>query len=414
MKRPAYSLIVVGGGAAGFFGALAFAEKAPGADILILEKGRELLSKVKISGGGRCNVTHACFDPAELVTYYPRGRRELLGPFHKFGPSDTIHWFESRGVSIKTERDGRMFPVTNNSQTIIDCFLREADQAGIEIRCKAGVSNIEPRQEGGWLIRLTDGTECTASQVLVASGSSRSGWSMLEDLGLRVIDPVPSLFTFQIQDERLEGLQGLSVPAASVEIPEARLSESGPLLITHWGVSGPAVLKLSARGARKLHECAYSFQLKINFLGSLSFNDASIELQRFRRDHGAKAVGRNGVWPEIPGRLWNRLLQAAGIRDEERWADLSGKKMQAILAQVTDATYSVSGKSTFKEEFVTAGGVDLREIDLRSFESKSHPGLFLAGEVLNIDALTGGFNFQAAWTGGYLAGCAAAKRMNPG
>ena len=415
MKTPTYDLIVIGGGAAGFFGALSFAHHSSGTPpILILEKGREFLSKVKISGGGRCNVTHACFDPQDLVTYYPRGYRELLGPFNKFGPADTIEWFENRGVALKTEADGRMFPTTNDSETIVDCLLGEARKARIDIRCQSGAKSlVPPEREGGyWQVVVKDGEVFKAPTVLIASGSSKGMWDMLGRIGLTIVPPVPSLFTFQIADSRIQGLQGLSVPHAQLEISEIGLSESGPLLITHWGLSGPAVLKLSARGARELHQMKYRFNLSINWIGNQVRQEVAEQLNGCKLRAGGKSVGKQTLWPGLPSRLWIRMIQAAGIDANDRWADLSKVQLAALVGQLTTGTFSVAGKSTFKEEFVTAGGVDLAEIDFRRFEVKHHPGLFIAGEALNIDALTGGFNFQAAWTGGFLAGKAAAERLS--
>lgn len=410
-----YSLIVIGGGAAGFFGALTCAAQLPEGRVLILEKGRQLLGKVKISGGGRCNVTHACFDPRELTGFYPRGNKELRGPFHRFAPGDTFDWFEKRDVPLKIEADGRVFPVSDSSQSIIDCFLQEARKLRVEIETGAGVEALRPPREpdDAWKITLKGGEALYAQRVLLATGSSSKAWKMLENLGMEMKPPVPSLFTFNIKDARLEGLPGLSVPRAVVRIPEARMEEAGPLLITHWGLSGPAVLKLSAWAARELHVLNYRFELIVDWTGGEGREGVLESLREYRREQGGGNVQRQSRWPEIPRRLWARLLSTAGIGEQERWADLSKKQLVRLAEELGEGRYSVDGKSTFKEEFVTAGGVELKEIDFRRFESKKFPGLFLAGEVLDIDAVTGGFNFQAAWTGGYIAGLAIAEDLRP-
>lgn len=402
-------MLVTGGGAAGFFTAIAFAEANPGANVAILEKGREVLQKVKVSGGGRCNVTHACFDAKELIRNYPRGSKALIGPFHRFGPADTVEWFQSRGVKLKTEADGRMFPVTDNSETIIHCLTTAAHRAGVEILTGRNVVSILPPDElhPDWKLKTQAGEEFFGKKLMVASGSSSRFWEMLAALGHQIVPPVPSLFTFNIKDPRIAGLLGLSVPYASVKIIDEKLEASGPLLITHWGMSGPAILRLSAWGARVLHERSYRFEILVNWLGNKTTAEIIESLNRLKLEWAKKIVAGNVAFPAIPKRLWESLVAATGIPAEMRWADLSKEKGKQLALQLTAATFGVNGKSTFKEEFVTAGGVHLDEVDFKRFESKIHPGLFLAGEVLDIDAITGGFNFQAAWTGGYLAGNAA-------
>ncbi|GAB4406559.1 MAG: NAD(P)/FAD-dependent oxidoreductase [Bacteroidia bacterium] len=397
-------IVIAGGGAAGFFAAITVAEADPHAQVLLLERGREVLGKVRISGGGRCNLTHDCPDPRELVRAYPRGHRELLGPFHRFGPTDTIAWFAQRGVATKTEADGRMFPQSDDAQTIIDCLVQAARRAGVEVRTQAPVTRLvpPPEPEAPWRIYCGD-TELEADRLMLATGSSTRIWDLLADLGHSIVPPVPSLFTFQIEDARLEGLAGLSVPAATLAVA-GESPVQGPVLITHWGLSGPAVLRLSAWAARTLHACDYRCTLAIDWLG-LGKQGAEAWVEQARRQAAAKALRRSQP-DALPLRLWERLLQAAGIDPALRWADLTRVQMQALADQLAAGSYAVRGKSTFKEEFVTAGGVDLREVDFRHFASRRLPGLFLAGEILDIDAITGGYNFQAAWTGGWHAGLA--------
>ena len=396
------NIAIIGGGAAGFFAAITAAERLPEARVIILERGNAVLQKVKVSGGGRCNVTHACFDARELVRYYPRGSRELLAPFLRFGPQETVEWFERRGVRLKTESDGRMFPVTDDSQTIIECLWNAAKRAGVELRTSARVERLEPVGEQ-WRIHLTRLEPLTADRVLVAGGSSDALWTMLGQLGHHIVQPVPSLFTFNIKDERLRDLAGVSVPAATVQVEGAKLQANGPLLITHWGLSGPAILRLSAWGARDLHHLNYHFSIKINWLGETAGADVLAELNRMKQENAKKQMASRAQFG-LPQRLWERLVAAAGLPAELRWADAGKSGLQALATQITAGAFPVRGKSTFKEEFVTAGGVDLREINFKTFESKLFPHLYFAGEVLDIDAITGGFNFQAAWTGGWIAG----------
>ncbi len=404
-----FDLIVIGGGAAGFFGAIAFAEARPESQTLILERGAEVLEKVRVSGGGRCNVTHDCPIPAELVKNYPRGGKELLGPFHRFSPADTVEWFENRGVPLKTEADGRMFPVSDRSQSIVDCLVRSAREAGVQVRTSARVQGFFPEKDpDGWRVELSDGKHLRARALLVATGSSAAVWEILRGLGHGIEPPVPSLFTFNVKDPRLEGLAGLSVPHAEATVPGTDLRATGPVLITHWGLSGPAVLRLSAWGARILHARQYRFDARINWTGSETAAGALGEMLRYKALHGKRTVSSNPLFG-LPSRLWERLVRTAGIAADIRWADVPKGLMTALSEELCGGLFSVSGKSTFKEEFVTAGGVSLREVDLKTFRSRLHPGLCLAGETLDVDAITGGFNFQAAWTGGWIAGTSLAQ-----
>lgn len=394
-----YDIVIVGGGAAGFFTAINAAENNPGLKILILERGKEVLTKVRVSGGGRCNVTHAEFIPAELVKRYPRGEKELRGPFHKFMTGDTISWFEQRGIELKTEEDGRMFPVTDSSQTIIDCFIRECKRLNIEIRTSASLKDFE-RFEEFWQLETNAGT-FLARKLMLATGSNSKIWSLLNKMGHSIVNAVPSLFTFNIQDERIKDLAGVATEA-EVKIIDSKLESSGPLLITHWGMSGPAILKLSAWGARELNALNYNFSISINWLPG--FNESEI-LERLKELKFSISKQQVATRPQfdLPKRLWKSIVTASGINSETKWANLNKEELINLARQLTAAVYKVNGKSTFKEEFVTAGGVALHEIDFKTFESKLHKNLYFAGEICNIDAITGGFNFQNAWTGGYLA-----------
>jgi predicted Rossmann fold flavoprotein len=397
MKR----VVVVGGGAAGFFAALACAEKNPDYQVIILEKSQKVLSKVKVSGGGRCNVTSACFDVKELVKFYPRGEKQLLGPFTKFNPRNTLEWFGARGVKLKAEADGRMFPVTDSSQTIIDCFLEEAKRKGISVKLGAGVEALQ-KKDNRW-IATTKHEKITCDSVIVTSGSSEQVWRMLKELELTLVEPVPSLFTFNTKDQRFHGLPGIAVKNATVTIREnTKLKTSGPILITHWGLSGPAVLKLSAWGARELANLNYRFTISINWTGENSKENVLQQLQRLKQTNAKQQISNHPLF-SIPIRLWKTLVRADGLN----YGDLSKAKLDEIATSLTNYSFEVTGKSTFKEEFVTAGGVDLNEVDFKTMQSKKHSGLFFAGEVLNIDAITGGFNFQAAWSTGYIAGVSA-------
>jgi len=394
-----YDIIIIGGGAAGFFAAINAAEFNPDANILILERGKEVLTKVRISGGGRCNVTHAEFIPNELILNYPRGEKELRGPFHSFMTGDTITWFEQRGIELKIEEDGRMFPVSDSSETIINCFISETQRLGIKVLKNHSVQNITSENEQ-WLVNTNNG-DFTTQKILVATGSNPKIWKLLEELGHSMETAVPSLFTFNIKDARITDLPGVST-FASVEIPEAGLESEGPLLITHWGISGPAVLKLSAWGARALHDLNYKFPVTVNWLPSSNSEYILEELIELKLKYAKQQVSKYAQF-DLPKRLWRNLVKAAGIDETEIWADLNKKKLDDLRLQLTSCKFQVDGKSTFKEEFVTAGGIKLNEVNFKTFESKLQKNLYFAGEVLNIDAITGGFNFQNAWTGGYIA-----------
>lgn len=394
-----FDRIIVGGGAAGFFTAINIAENNKNLKVLILERGKDVLTKVRISGGGRCNVTHAEFIPAELIRKYPRGSKELRGPFHNFMTGDTIGWFEDRGVKLKTEEDGRMFPVTDSSETIIDCFRKECEKLHIEVRTGESLKKFS-YNDSAWKL-TTSKHDYSCAKLMLATGSNSKIWDLLEHRGHQVINAVPSLFTFNIDDHRIKDLPGIALDA-EVEILGERLSSDGPLLITHWGFSGPAILKISAWGARTLHELQYQFTIQVNWIPGQTEASMLETLKGMRQDHSRQQVFKRPQF-EMPKRLWHKLVLAAGIVQDYKWADMSNKELAELAGQLTAARFEVNGKSTFKEEFVTAGGVDLREVDFKTFESKLLPNLYFAGEILNIDAITGGFNFQNAWTGGYIA-----------
>ena len=399
-------VIVIGGGAAGFFTAINAKEMNPNLDILIIEKGKEVLHKVKISGGGRCNVTHACFEPRELVKFYPRGEKELLGPFNQFMTSDTFEWFENNGIPLKTEKDNRVFPESDSSQTIIDCFMEKTRALGIPVLKNHRVNSIK-KKENAWLL-TTKEKRFVCDAVVMAAGSSRKVWNLSESLGHNVIPPVPSLFTFNIKDDRIKDLLGISVSNATIKLIDTKLAASGPLLITHWGLSGPAILKLSAFGARVLAAKNYEYKVQVNWLSQTTHEVVNI-LLNLKSKQPKKYVFVNSPFDEIPKRLWERFVSASQIPATFNWADLSLTQINSLASQLTQGVFSAKGKSTFKEEFVTAGGVDLREINFKTFESKLQNNLFFIGEVLNIDAVTGGFNFQNAWTGGWLCAQGLAK-----
>lgn len=399
-------MVVVGGGAAGFFGAITCQELNPRARVTILEGAGAPLSKVRISGGGRCNVTHDQPDPALLVRNYPRGARALRGPFTKFGPRQTIEWFESRGVSLKTEADGRMFPTTDDSATIIDCLVGAARNDGVELRTRAPVVDVR-RADPGFVVALRDGEELVADRVLLATGGAPAGYRWAAALGHAVEPPVPSLFTFNIEDPRLTDLAGVSVPLARVRLAGTKEWHEGPLLVTHWGLSGPAVLRASAWGARPLHDSGYQLDVTVNWLPGLSEDQVREHLKRAKEKDARKSVLASGPFG-LPQRLWRSLAAYAGARENTRWADASKALLAALVREVHAGDYRITGKGVFKEEFVTCGGVSLKEVDFGTMESRVQPGLHLAGEILDVDGITGGFNFQSAWTTGWLAGRAMA------
>ena len=402
MKKKENNIVIIGGGAAGFFAAISSAEKNPGNNIIILEKGNIVLSKVKISGGGRCNVTNSCTEPRELIKFYPRGGKELLSPFHKFNSKDTTEWFERRGVKLKTEPDGRIFPISDDSQTIVDCLVDTAKRNNINVLMQTGVTDIRKVHHKGWIIS-TFAKEFHADGIIICSGNSSSVWKIIESLGHSIESPIPSLFTFNIKDNRIDEMSGVSVHDAEIKIEGPNLKSSGPLLITHWGMSGPAILKLSAWGARELNRMNYKFNLVINWLPGLNLESAKDKLNQVKHNSNIRNVYSFSPFG-IPIRLWERLLEYSAITKDIKWNNMSGFLINKLAIQLTQCSFSVNGKSTFKEEFVTCGGVSRKEIDFKTMESKLHQGMFFAGEVIDIDAVTGGFNFQAAWTTGWIAG----------
>jgi len=389
-------IIIIGGGAAGFFCAANLDETKY--ETTILEQNSEVLQKVKVSGGGRCNVTHACYDPRELVQFYPRGHKELRSVFHKFQPADMLDWLEQRGVETHTEEDGRIFPVSDSSQTIIDVLLQEVRQKGFIIHTKQTVTAINPTGDGYEV--TTTGATYAADIVVYATGSAPKSVRLLEALGHQLIPAVPSLFTFNIKNKALNDLMGTSFPEAEVRIPSLRASDSGPLLITHWGLSGPAVLKLSAWKARELAVLQYQFEIIVNFVGT-DLETAEQRWLAYRQQHPKKTVGKSKLF-DLTNRFWNYVLQEAKIHPDKIISDMSAAERQALLTLLTAHRMQVNGKSTFKEEFVTAGGVSLKEIDFRTMQSRVLPDFYMAGEVLDIDAVTGGFNFQACWSEAWL------------
>jgi hypothetical protein len=402
-------IVIVGGGAAGFFAAIACGESRRDAEILLLEKTSQFLSKVKISGGGRCNVTHADFDAREFSRRFPRGERALISAFGKFQASDTVAWFESRSVKLKAEPDGRMFPTTDSSQTIIDCLLGEARKAGIKLETNCGVERAIKKSGGGFELELSNGEKLTCDKLLLAIGGCRTPalGQLAVSLGHTLEPPVPSLFTFHVEIPWLRELAGVSVETSEVSVPGTKLRERGALLLTHWGLSGPAILRLSAWGAREMHERNYNFPLQINWLPHLNDEKLASEFQARRKSQPAKLIVNFPIAP-LPSRLWEQLVLAPGIARDTRWAALSGAAQHVLNQKLLRSEFPVTGKSLNKDEFVTCGGVRLNEINFKTMESKICPGLFFAGEVLDIDGITGGFNFQAAWTTGWIAGRALA------
>lgn len=397
-----FHVIVLGGGAAGFFGALAAKAAHPEAKVLLLEKSAALLTKVRVSGGGRCNVTHACFDPKQLVLNYPRGSKELIGPFTRFQPKDTIEWFASRNVALKVESDGRMFPVTDSSETIIECFLKEARRLNVEIRTKQRVKEIQNNQDKFQLFLNTDEIlECQS--LLLATGSYPDGYAFAKNFGHAVVDPIPSLFTFNIPDSPLKDLAGISVTEATLKIAETPYDQTGPLLLTHWGFSGPAALKLSAWAAPILHQNQYKLPLWIDWIPGKKGEQIAQSLQKMRRELPGHTVSAQSIF-SLPKNLWKRLVTLAGIEETKKFSETSNEALNKLSHRLKKDIYQVNGKTTYKEEFVTCGGIDLQEINFKTMESRFCKGLFFAGEILNIDAVTGGFNFQNAWTTGWLAG----------
>lgn len=403
--------VVIGGGAAGFFAAVNAAQMKPGLQVILIEKSSKLLSKVRVSGGGRCNVTHACFNPAELAAFYPRGSKELRQAFSRFSTGDTVEWFEERGIELKTEDDGRMFPVTDSSETIINCLLDEAEKYGVDIASEVGVHRIEavsgqsPDTAQGWNI-IFEGPYpiLFAKNVLIATGGSRNmdGYKWLKDLGHNIIPPVPSLFTFNMPNNEIIKLMGVSIEPVTVKILGTSIETEGPLLITHWGMSGPAVLKASAFGARELANLQYKFTAQINWLSGHDEESLFEDLCWYKMQHPSQKVVSTSHL-HVPKRLWEFLVVKSGSDVHLKWGDASHKAIRSLAKTLCADEYPVNGKTTFKEEFVTCGGVDLKEIDFRTMESRIHKGLYFAGEVIDVDGATGGFNFQNAWTTGWIA-----------
>ena len=407
MNPAAFSkkhIAIIGGGAAGFFAAVNCAEMYPQHSITIFEKGNKLLSKVRVSGGGRCNVTHACFDINLLAKNYPRGEKQLKSVFSRFMTSDTINWFSERGIELKTETDGRMFPVTDSSQTIIDCLTREADKHHVKIEMNADVLRLEKKENGKIELTFRNDERRLFDAVLIATGGSAnaSGFEWLKDLGHEIIPPVPSLFTFNMPKNPIVQLMGVAVDQARIKILQSNFSGEGPLLITHWGMSGPAILKLSAQAARALAEMKYNFKIQICWLKEMKEDELRSDLQQLKKVFTVKMISNTNEFG-LPKRLWFFLLNKSGIEENTQWAQLSKEQLNKLLNNLLYDEYAVSGKTTFKEEFVTCGGVTLNDVDFKTMESKRMKGLYFAGEVLDIDAVTGGFNFQAAWSTGYVA-----------
>ena len=398
-------VLVIGGGAAGFFGAISLAIHQPKSDITIIEASNQVLGKVKISGGGRCNVTHHCFNPSQLIANYPRGGKELRGAFTRFQPQDTVNWFEARGVKLKTEADGRMFPVTDSSQTIIDCLINTAQNKGINIRTKTPVKDID-KLASQFIVTLKSGEIIKADKILLATGSNRLGYQWAEKLGHTIQSPIPSLFTFKISDSRIQDLAGVSSKNAHLSLTVKKgkkLEQQGPLLITHWGMSGPAVLKLSAWGARILFDKKYQTDLTVNWLPEYNSETIKTELNNLKTKIAKQKVSNyNGY--SIPKRLWQSLVDYSLVKKDKTWAEITKKEIEKLAAELTRGVYSIEGKGVFKDEFVTCGGVTLKEVNFQTMESKICQNLFFAGEILDIDGVTGGFNFQNAWTTGWLSG----------
>ncbi|MGN6292101.1 MAG: NAD(P)/FAD-dependent oxidoreductase [Chitinophagaceae bacterium] len=400
---PGKKLIVIGGGAAGFFCAVNAARLKPSLQVVIVEKSSKLLSKVKVSGGGRCNVTHACFEIAEMMKRYPRGGNFVKKAFHHFFTTDTIQWFKERGVSLKAEPDGRMFPITDSSQTIIDCLLKEANKYGVEILMNKEIRSLE-HKEGEWILKTSNEQELKADHVCIACGgypkSAMFDW--LKALGHTISEPVPSLFTFNMPRHPITQLMGVSVERARVKINGIKLEQEGPLLITHWGLSGPAVLKLSAWGARELASANWQFSISINWLPEYNEHTLRERLQEIRFEAGPQKISNRNPFG-FPNRLWEFMLEQAGVKPEMRWADLPAKLQAQLVRLLVAGEFLIKGKTTFKEEFVTSGGITLSEIDPNTMMSRKAAGLFFAGEIMDVDGVTGGFNFQHAWTSGFIA-----------
>ncbi|WP_078131577.1 NAD(P)/FAD-dependent oxidoreductase [Leptospira kirschneri] len=398
-ERP--KIAVIGGGAAGFFGAIQIASEGT-CEVTLLEKGKQFLSKVKISGGGRCNVTHHCLDPETLSKNYPRGEKELRWAFETFGPKDTIRWYEERDVFLKTEADGRMFPITDSSETILQTLFQEAKKNGVKLKTDMEIHSVTSVSNSDFRIKLKTGETLEFNKILFATGSGKKAWNWLNALGHTVVEPVPSLFTFKISDVRLENLFGLAFENVECSLIEFGYSQLGPLLITHWGVSGPSVLKLSAKGARELFEKKYDTTLKINFVPGMKKDEVRKKIEKEKDLHPSKFISKTPILG-IPKRYWERILGIHFIDSSKKWSGLSSRDLHVITEELTDVRFRISGKGEFKDEFVTCGGVSRKEVNFKTMESKIVPGIFFAGEILDVDGVTGGFNFQNAWTTSYIA-----------
>jgi predicted Rossmann fold flavoprotein len=409
MNQNVFDVIVIGGGAAGFFGAIQIGEKKPGQRILILEKSSKLLSKVKISGGGRCNVTNHCFEATALSRHYPRGEKQLKQLFKKFQVKNTVAWFESKGVAIKAEDDGRMFPKSNNSQTIIDCFFQEIQRHNILIEMNCPVEEIF-KEEKYFTIITQFGKHFQARTILIATGGNPNAhaYQWLEKLGHTINKPIPSLFTFNDSKKEFTDLMGVAVANADVKIAGTKFSKNGPVLITHWGLSGPAIIKLSAWAAEYLHQINYQFTVLVSWVGVIKEEEFRSSMLEQKRHHGKQKIFTNSLF-DLPSRLWQRLCILSEIDEQKIWAELPQKNLNKLIELLIRTPFDIKGKTTFKEEFVTCGGVDLKDVDFETMESKKVKNIFFAGEVLNIDGETGGFNFQSAWTTAYVAAEAIAK-----
>ncbi len=399
-----WDVVIAGGGPAGFFAAIRCAELNPKLRVLILEKSSQTLGKVLISGGGRCNVTHACFDPAQLISYYPRGGMALRGAFTRFQPLDTVKWFETHGVKLKAEADNRMFPITDSAKTIADILNFEAKNAGVKVHIGATLQKVEKSPRGGFKLEVRKGGEVLPIQtkkLLIATGSDSKTREIVKSLGHSIEEPVPSLFTFNVKDKRIDGLAGVAVENVTLKMDS--ITQSGPMLITHWGLSGPAVLRLSAWGARILHDKKYASTLTVNWLGDYKL-DAALEILQRNKDwheNARKKILAQPAFSQIPIRLWKQLAQFIG---DKNWGDISKTELRKLAEELTAGQFKITGKGQFKEEFVTCGGVNLDEVDFKTMQSRIVEDLFFAGEVLDIDGITGGFNFQSSWTTGWLAG----------
>ena len=405
MNQPKLKIAIIGGGAAGFFAAFSAKKHHPDADVVIFEKSSKTLSKVKISGGGRCNVTNSCSDIKELIKAYPRGEKKLRSVFSEFNTTDTVEWFESRGVPLVTQEDHCIFPKSQNSQSIIDCFYNEIKRLSIDIKLSYGIDKIQPLNQSFQLISSRNNETFIVNKVIITTGGGTKldSFNWLKEMDISIVPPVPSLFTFNMPKESITELMGIVVENAFVQIQGTKIKCNGPLLITHWGMSGPSILKASAYGARVLADSNYNFSINVNWINGRNESETRLEIEKLIKEHALKNIGN--IRPFfIPERLWHFLLSKCTINLTTKWSQLGNKNINKIVHHLTNDNYQVEGKTTFKEEFVTAGGIDLNDVDMKTMQSKKIQGLYFAGEVLDIDGITGGFNFQAAWSTGFIAG----------